>query len=175
MSAAPPPPAPAAAPPPSAEHAEHVDVRIIGLPLAVYSRAQQHGEELIREFELVALSMEGDPRRREEVPGRLIDLIEELQASYGGAAEDAETRITSAMEAGAETVDVVVRVPRDASTAVQRLDELLDEADAYCAAGTHLMTLAASPESVRFRKWYLGEFVRQLAGERPTTWEDYPG
>lgn len=171
----PPPPSPPSPAPTPPAAAEPVDVTIVGLPLAIYSLAQQHGEELIREFELVALSMEGDPKRREEVPRRLVDLIEELQATYGGAAEDAETRITAAMEAGEETVDVVVRVPRDAAAAVRRLDELLDEADAYCAAGTHLMTLAAPPESVRFRKWYLGEFVRQLDGEPPTAWADYPG
>jgi anti-sigma B factor antagonist len=32
------------------------------------------------------------------------------------------------------------------------------------------MTLAAPPEAVQFREWFLGEFVRQARGEPPSPW-----
>jgi hypothetical protein len=33
--------------------------------------------------------------------------------------------------------------------------------------------LATPPELVRYRQWYLGEFVRQLDGRPATSWADF--
>ncbi len=49
----------------------------------------------------------------------------------------------------------------------------MDEADDYCRAGQHLLTLVTPPEALAFRRWYLGEFVRQIAGEQPRPWTDW--
>ncbi len=69
--------------------------------------------------------------------------------------------------------DLVFRVPPQAAEAATNLDAMLDEANTYCGAGTHLLTLATPPDLVRFRKWYLGEFVGQLAGRPPIAWADH--
>jgi hypothetical protein len=50
---------------------------------------------------------------------------------------------------------------------------MLDEADEYCRRGEHLLTLETPPELVRFRRWYLQEFVNQIAGAAPEPWPDY--
>jgi hypothetical protein len=52
---------------------------------------------------------------------------------------------------------------------------MLDEADEYCRSGQHLLTLAADDEIVRFRHWYLEQFIAQIAGEQPVAWPDYDG
>ncbi|MDX6219829.1 MAG: hypothetical protein QOJ48_1510, partial [Frankiales bacterium] len=37
----------------------------------------------------------------------------------------------------------------------------------------HLLTLAADEEIVRFRHWYLVQFIDQIAGGEPTAWPQY--
>jgi hypothetical protein len=53
------------------------------------------------------------------------------------------------------------------------LCDLLDEADEFCRAGDRLLTLAAEPELVAFRHWYLGEFWKQVEGAEPVSWPDF--
>ena len=48
---------------------------------------------------------------------------------------------------------------------------MLDEADESCTRGDHLLTLA-TPEELRFRCWFIGEFVAQINGAPPTPWPD---
>jgi len=52
---------------------------------------------------------------------------------------------------------------------------MLDEADDYCRRGDHLLTLATPAEELRFRRWFVGEFVEQLGGAAPTPWPAYAG
>lgn len=152
---------------------EQVEVRLVGFPVGIYAKAQQHLEGLLREFQLMAQGLEHNPERADELPPRLLRLISELRANYAADVADAEARIESAVSAGAEVIDeVVFRVPRRAGEAARHLGGLLNEADEYCAAGRHLFTLATPPEHRRFRDWYLGEFVRQAAGEPPISWAD---
>ena len=54
--------------------------------------------------------------------------------------------------------------------AAAEFDALLDEADDYCRAGETLLTLATPAPALAFRRWFLGEFVRQAAGEPPRPW-----
>ena len=52
---------------------------------------------------------------------------------------------------------------------------MLDEADEYCRRGDHLLTLATPPEELRFRRWFISEFVDQVNGAPPTPWPDVAG
>ncbi len=60
-------------------------------------------------------------------------------------------------------------MPPEVAAAARRLGDLLDEADEFCRSG-HLLTVATQPESVAFRRWYLGEFQRQIDGHPPGPW-----
>lgn len=152
---------------------ESVEIRLVGLPVAVYLKAQQHNEELLRELQLIAQSLAEDPAKADALPVRLVRLVSELRDSYGTEVADAEARIDAAVDAGEERIDeVVFRVPRHAGHAARHLGELLDDADRYCAAGRYLVTLVTPPELHRFRHWYLAEFVRQAAGKPPVAWDD---
>jgi hypothetical protein len=68
---------------------------------------------------------------------------------------------------------VTYQIPVAASSAAQQLGSMLDAADDFCRAGQHLLTLATPPELVRYRRWYLGEFVAQLADGPATPWPEY--
>jgi hypothetical protein len=52
---------------------------------------------------------------------------------------------------------------------MMRLRELLEQIDVFCRE-QRLLTLAPSPQQLELRTWYLGEFGRQGAGERPRPW-----
>lgn len=144
-----------------------VTVHLLGLPPGVYSRVQEAHEGLMREFALIALSEPG-----ESVPTRLVELTKDLQRRYASFARVGNEQRAMAAERGDASVDIVYEVPDDVGEAAARYDTLLDEAVEYCRHGD-LLTLAPSDEHIAFRRWFLGEFVRQTRGEPPVSWLDY--
>lgn len=152
-----------------------VTVRILGMPLEVQRRAQQHADELIRELTLVAESMR-QHHGPGELPQRLVQVVDELTGRYSRFTVEQEQQLADALEAGADTIDLEYCLPASVSGAVQALGDILDEADDYCRDGQHLLTLATPPDLVDYRRWYLEEFSRQTAGAAPMPWADHqPG
>ena len=141
-------------------------VRIVELPLGVYQRASEHNDELLREFALIR----GEDN--DHVPARLLAVIEELRARFGGFTEGQTTAIQEALGRGDRHIDLVYEVPAEASEAAVRLGALLDEADDFCRSGD-LLTLATGSEGVAFRRWFLEEFVLQIAGNPPRSWSTF--
>jgi hypothetical protein len=150
---------------------ETVEVRLLRLPLDIWQRTQEHVDGLLREFALIAQ----DPEARATTPGRLLDLIEQLTAGYGEFSEEQRRQMRAALERGEREIDLTYRIPPEAAGAAQQLGDMLDEADDYCQRGFHLLTLATPEEAVRFRRWFIGEFVDQVGGRVPTPWPDYAG
>lgn len=148
---------------------ELVEVRLLGLPLQVWQRTQEHVDGLLREFMLIVQ----DDEARAATPGRLLGLIEELTAGYGEFSEEQRRQMEAALARGEAEIDLTYQVPPGAAGAAQLLGDMLDEADDYCRRGDHLLTLATPAEALRFRRWFIGEFVDQVAGRPPTLWPDY--
>jgi hypothetical protein len=147
-----------------------VTVRVLGVPMPVYLRASEHGDELMREFALIAAS--ADEGEDVGVPVRLLALVAELRAQFSGFTLRPESELAEAAARGDATIDVEYLLPPQAGPAVTHLGELLDEADDFCRAGD-LLTLATPPEAVAFRRWFLEEFVRQADGLPPIPWSDW--
>jgi predicted phosphoribosyltransferase len=139
------------------------EVRLLGFPLKLHQRATEHHEELMREFQLLALDESKD------VPRRLVELIDELTATYSSASSAADAVRDAALERGEESVDLTYVVPAAAAEACERLERMLDEADEFCRSD-QLLTMAAPDDAVAFRRWYLSEFPAQIAGAAPTPW-----
>jgi hypothetical protein len=151
---------------------ELVEILIEGAPVPLWWRAQQHSEELIREFMLIATGKhDGDGEH--EIPRRLTALIDELTNEYAGFSEENEQRFADAATDGEESIDLRYQLPSTVGDAVRHLGAILDEADEYCRRGEHLLTLATPPDQLAFRRWFLGEFERQLAGQPPMPWPAY--
>ena len=110
-----------------------------------------------------------------DVPKRLTNLIDELTARYAQFSGENEQRLVDAAVAGVDSIDLDYLIPASAADAAQHLGHLLDEADDYCRQGRHLLTLETPEPLVRFRRWFLEEFCRQVAGEPPLPWADYAG
>jgi hypothetical protein len=150
-------------------------VRLLRIPLAVQMRSTEHFDGLMREFALIAMDADraGDPSTR-HVPARLLDLVDELNQQYSSFTADVTAERDAAIARGESEVDLTYRVPASVVDATRRLEVLLDEADAYCRSGQHLITLETPPESRAFRDWYLSEFVDQIEqGRDPVAWPDH--
>lgn len=152
-----------------------IEVHLLKVPVAIWSAAQEHIDGLLREFSLIVQDPHGD-HALVAMPTRLSELIEELNDQYADVTHEQELAPAEVARTGqAEIVDLVFRVPPQASEASARLWAMLDEADTYCRAGEHLLTLAAPPELVAFRSWYLAQFIDQINGADAVAWPDYPG
>ena len=143
------------------------EVRVQRFPLDVYQRATEAFEGLRREFTLVALRTP----EAQDVPDRLLRLVEALTGEFAGFGEEAERARDEAIERGESAVDLVYHLPPAVADACVALSEMLDEADRFCQ-GDLLLSLASTPEAVAFRRWYLGEFVAQLDGAPPLPWPE---
>lgn len=147
-----------------------VEVRIVDMPLDVYAEASEHSDELMREFTLI---QERDLEDGRAVPRRLLELVDQLTATYGAFTAGQEAELRGAVERGDPTITLVYRVPASVGPACIALDRLLDEADDFCRDGQELLTLATPPRAAAFRKWFLDEFVRQADGAPPRTWQEF--
>lgn len=149
--------------------ADLVEVRLLEVSLADFARSSAHHDELFREFALV-LGCEPGPRH--ELPSRLLAVVAELNERFGGFTAAPQGELQAALERGDDTIDLTFHVPVQARDAAVRLAELLAAADEYCREG-ELLTVAPPQDAVRFRDWYLQEFVAQIDGAPPTPWPAY--
>jgi hypothetical protein len=156
------------------DSADLVPVRLLELPVGVHARAREHSEALRREFQLIAQGRSPDrPDESATVPERLLELTAALTGSYARFTTGQDALIEDALDAGREHVDLSFRVPAEAALGAAALGAMLDEADDYCRQGRYLLTLATPPDLVTYRRWYLGEFVHQIAGHPPRSWPQY--
>jgi anti-anti-sigma factor len=145
--------------------APRVTVHLRRLPVAVHARAAAHQDALQREFDL----LRGNGGSQ-DVPGRLLGLVAEVEERYGGLDDRPTAALAAAIARGDDAVDLSYDVPPDAGADLARLGDLLDEADAYCREGVALMTLATPLESVLYRRWLIAQFVDQTGGTDPVPW-----
>jgi hypothetical protein len=146
---------------------ELIEVRIVAMPLDVYKASSEHFDELKREFGLIRES------EASSIPDNLLRVIDQLTSRYSGFSSTPNRIRDEALERGDATVDLVYQLPPSVKDACIDLERLLDEADEFCRSGGHLLTLAAPKETVEFRSWFLGEFVRQIHGEEAMSWPQY--
>lgn len=146
-------------------------LRLLDMPLRHWASAKQHNDELMREFALIAGGAES-AGGESPLPQRLLDLITQLRQQYGQGSAERDARLFDALEDGVDHLDVELQLPAAAVGALAQMAALLDEADAFCQQGQHLLTLTTPPELVAYRHWYLGELTAQLGGAAPTPWRE---
>jgi hypothetical protein len=150
----------------TSEEGRPIEVRLLGYPLETHHRAREHHDGLLREFQLLDTTSE-------ELPSRLLDLVKEFTAAYASSTRPADEVRDAAVARGETAVDLVYLAPRAGATDALRMARLLDDADQYCRSSDYLLTLASPPDVIEFRRWYFGEFIRQLNGDPPTAWPDF--
>ena len=139
------------------------------VPIALYWRATAHTDALAREFELLAATSADD----RPVPSQLVDLMNQLLARYGSYDERARQEVVRATERGDSELTIEYAMPASFRQFADQLLQMWEDTDAYCRAGVELFTLAAPSDVAEFRRWFMGEFVRQMAGDAPLPWPAY--
>jgi anti-sigma regulatory factor (Ser/Thr protein kinase) len=140
-----------------------VPVLLQDLPVDLYTATHRHHQELRRELRLLALA-HGDTYPIASSISRVFrSFDDQLRRAEGIAALDA------ALEASDGRISTRLVVPSALPHTASRMIDMLELADTFCRS-ERLLSLATSPEQRAFRRWYLGEFVRQGDGERPTPW-----
>lgn len=147
-----------------------VQVRIVGLPIALLRATQEHFDELSREFLHLA---HADEAVRDEVPGRLLALSDELRTRFSAFTVGNAELLDLAADRGDERIDLTYEVPKEVGVYARQLGDLLDEADRYCAAGEYLLTLTTPPDQLAYRQWYLDQFSSQTDGGAPMAYDDW--
>jgi anti-sigma regulatory factor (Ser/Thr protein kinase) len=143
-----------------------VDVILVGLPLPEMKSNRMHLRELRRELRLLALGHEANY----PLAASLSRFFAELDAMFWRGQRD--DRLTSALLAEDDQVDLTITIPRGSGNDFQRFIELLELADAFCRQ-ERLLTLARTSEQKAFQTWMFGEFVRQAHGARPLPWRPH--
>lgn len=152
----------------SAFGGELLPVVLLELPVQVWSRAENESKDLMREFALIVLNRE---RGHVDVPSRLLELMDELDVRYGSLGGEQLPILEHARAEGIASVDRLdYMMPPSIVPDVQHLAQLMDEADDYCRAGEHLLSLASTPAAKAFRDWLFEEIYVQLGGGEPTPW-----
>ena len=86
-----------------------VEVRILGLPVPLRERSNQHGEELVREMTLVVAQQRDNGSTN--IPQRLVNLAADVRSTYGMFTQHANAQMDAAAEAGIAR-DRRARLPR---------------------------------------------------------------
>ena len=142
---------------------ELMTVRLLGMPALVFQAYRGWYAEIRRELRLLAFAHGADYPIAMELAELTLQVEQERRTAQG------IEKLDAAIQAGLDRVDLEYHAPRSAAETMTRLADLLDEVDDFCREH-RLLTMAASPQQVRLRRWYTGEFARQAAGLPPLPW-----
>jgi anti-sigma regulatory factor (Ser/Thr protein kinase) len=142
-------------------------VRLLGCPVRLSLRQDEHLDELIRELQLI----DGDQDRP-----RSRDLASQLRGLLSGPAHARHTgrRVAQqAAAAGKDYIDVEMAMPREFSAEVQKLQTAVKAADVLCE-DLRLLTLSSSADVRALRAWMTEELVAQIErGASPVSWQHW--
>ena len=140
-----------------------LQVQLLGMPAQVWASFRDWYAEIRRELRLLAFAHPDQFPLAAEVAE--LTLRTELERRRAHGIE----RLDAAIAAGDATVDLDYRVPASAPATMARMGEVLARADEFCRDQS-LLTMPATPQQLALLDWYVGEFVRQGAGEEPQPW-----
>jgi hypothetical protein len=148
--------------------ARRYEIHLVGVPVELFLATRQQHDELMREFAVLALAHRD---RGGCDPPELRRLVQELGVNYAASASRADASVEVASQAGQPTIDLTYRVPISVLAAADRLEGLMQSADAFCREG-RMLTMPRTRQMSRFAEWWLGELRRQVAGLGPTPWAE---
>ncbi len=140
-----------------------IRVEILDLPVAIYARFRRRLGELGRELRLLSLAHGHTYPIATELSDVFLQMEQERRLTRGVEVID------DAVAADLERVDAVLLVPESCPATAARMLEVLERADEFCRE-QRLLVLAAGRQERELQRWYLGEVVRQGAGEKPRPW-----
>jgi anti-sigma regulatory factor (Ser/Thr protein kinase) len=138
-------------------------VVLLGMPARVFGSYRVWYAEIRRELRLLSFVHGGEYPAAAELAEITLQAEQERRQATGIRALDV------AIAADVDRIDLEYVVPSSAADTMSRLADLLDRVDEFCREHD-LLTMAAAPQIVELRRWYLGEFARQATGLEPRPW-----
>ena len=140
-----------------------VRISLGSVPTPLVVAAKRHVDNLVREFLLAA---SGDRSgTTAPVPEPLALLVDRVVHRFEEARLAMKRQATDAARVGAAQTTIELDLSLDAADAAEEYLEALDDADAYCRAN-RMLTLETPPQHRIFRRWYIGEVVKQVRAAR---------
>lgn len=140
-----------------------LEVRLEGLPVPLYADFIRHYHELRRELRILSLAHGHDYPVATTITELFARFDRELAVARG------VDQLDAAIATGEERVDVQLTVPRSSPSTMNHMVEVLELADSFCRS-ERLLSLATTPQQLRFQRWFLGEFVHQSHGQAARPW-----
>lgn len=154
-------------------HPQPSTVLLLGYPTELGRRQDEHFEDVLREFQLMAVAAAhrdpAAPPPSHPVPPALTALVEHLFTQYATELDEPTRVRQEALEAGLATVDVSYPVLPETREITLAWRRMMDAVDVFCRAGD-LLSLETPPDLLALREWVLTEFLAQLDGADPTPW-----
>ncbi|MFC3687969.1 hypothetical protein [Aquipuribacter hungaricus] len=147
-----------------------VTVHVLGLPLDLAERAQEHHDGLAREMTLITMGLSHGAPGSSGLPSRFLEVVSSVTTDVSAFRALREQRMAEARAAGEDSVDIVYEAPTAITAAVERLRGLQTEVDGYCRQGGYLLTLETPPDVLAYRTWLFDELTGQIAGRPPRRW-----
>lgn len=138
-------------------------IHLLSMPVRLFIDYRQRYADLRRELHLLALAHPDDYPLAAELADVMLRVEQERRLSSGLESLD------RAYAEGRDRADLEYWVPAATPRTMERLLHLLGRSDAF-SEEHRLLTPSATPLQRELRRWYLGEFVRQGAGEEPHPW-----
>lgn len=140
-------------------------------PVLLGVRQEARTVDLMREMQLIALDAHaGDGGT--SVPRRLLDFAATISAEYGEALVAPRAELERAYRAGEPQTEIRYPLLPESPRLMLTYARLMEEADAYCAAG-QLISLAPDAEVYALRRWTVEEFLGQYGGVPPRPWTQW--
>jgi anti-sigma regulatory factor (Ser/Thr protein kinase) len=147
-----------------ADPSDFLTVRLLGMPVELFTHLRRHFNELGRELRLLAIT-NGD---RYPLAVQFAETY--LQVEFERRQVVGLDVLDQAVADRATSVDLTYLAPPTAPTTMTRLSGLLDEVYEKLS-GSVLLSVRPPDDLIDLEQWYFGEFVRQEAGEAPTPWD----
>ncbi|MFP5347308.1 MAG: ATP-binding protein [Actinomycetes bacterium] len=138
---------------------------LLGLPVRLWTTAQQHHDEMLREMLLHRLEVDADVAF---APRSDLSAAEEAQTLLSTGFERARPEV-GARPDDDQQLDLRVCLTPAQVPAFGVLRDVLDDAEHLAASG-QLLALPAQPEVVALRDWCCAEVLGQAQGRPPTPW-----
>lgn len=142
---------------------EMLEVRLLGMPVELFSHLRRHFNELGRELRLLALS---EPDRY-PLAVEFSELF--LQVEYERRQVAGLDVLDQAINDGGGSVDLTYLTPPTAPATMGRLRDVIGRVYAQLS-GRVLLSVPPPADLRALEDWYLTEFMKQGAGEQPTRW-----
>lgn len=140
-------------------------VHLLGVPVDIYLRSQEHVESTLHELQVLAAS---DPAAFGTVEATTLVPLREAMEVFRSVRTRGRAEAEAAASGGRTELDFAWTLPPEAADAARVYGEGIAELDRLAATGV-LLTPPADPDVARFRRWLCDQIATQLDGDAAPT------